>query len=173
MNTDEFPVEDVEKLREELLDLAEKGEIKESKVFLKSKKCTEDVMKRIMAEYVEKTRRLSKMMMAIQLVKFGPGFLEMFGDWTGMMKFRYGHDKFSAKILSDENTMSVIAEMMPSHECGPVIVKYIAAMAFLGSLVSSEVILFPEPEVVISEVPEPEPEPEACGGQSPPETKTQ
>ena len=42
MNVDEFPVEDVEGLRDELIDLSEKGEIKETKVFLKSKKCTKD-----------------------------------------------------------------------------------------------------------------------------------
>ena len=56
---DEIPVDDVEKLRSELMDLAEKGEISQTKIFLSNKKkCNEAVMKKIMAEYVEKKQRL-------------------------------------------------------------------------------------------------------------------
>ena len=156
MNTDEFPVEDVEKLREELLDLSEKGEIKESKVFLRSKKCTEDVMKRIMAEYVEKTRRMSKMLMSISFVKLVPDLLEKFGVLT----FKGGHDKFSAKILTDENTMFVIADMMPCCESGGYYFKYFSAMIFLGSLCYNDISFGSAQSVDEESVVVPEPEPE-------------
>ena len=150
MNADEFPVEDVEKLREELLDLSEKGEIKETKVFLKSKKCTEDVLKRIMAEYVERTRRLSKMLMSISFVKLVPDLIEKFG----VLSFKGGHDKFSAKILADENTMFVIADLMPCCEGGGYYFKYFPALIFLSSLCYNDISFG-------SSEPEPEPEPES------------
>ena len=141
MNVDDFPVEDVEKLREELLDLSEKGEIKETKVFLKSKKC--DVLKKIMAEYVEKTRRLSKMLMSISFVKLVPDLVEKFG----VLSFKGGHDKFSAKILADENTMFVIADLMPCCEGGGYYFKYFSALIFLGSLCYNDISFgSPEPE---------------------------
>ena len=135
MNVDEFPVEDVEKLRDELIDLSEKGEIKESKAFLRSKKCTEDVMKRIMGEYVEKRQRMSKMLMAISFVKLLPDLLEKFGA----LSFKGGHDKFSSKILADENTMFVIADMMPCCEGGGYYFKYFSALIFLSSLCYNDI----------------------------------
>ena len=148
MNTDDFPVEDIEKLREELLDLSEKGEIKETKVFLKSKKCTEDVLKRIMAEYVEKKQKLSKMLMSVTLVKLLPDLLEK----TGYVHFKDGHASFSSKVLADENTMSVIADLMPCCEGGGYYLKYFSALIFLGSLCQSE--------ITFGYIEEPEPVPE-------------
>ena len=166
MNVEDFPVEDIEKLRGELLDLSEKGMIKETKVFLKSKKCTEDVMKRIMGEYAEKMQKLSKMLMATRIVKLIPDLLEKFGALT----FKNGHASFSAKILADENTMSVIAELMPSNVGDGYYLRYFSALFFLGSLCHSDVTFGSsspeEPEPVPKPVPEPsseskpEPKPE-------------
>ena len=58
----DIPVDDIEKLRDELIALSEQGEINFTKTFLNNrKKCTETVMKKIMSEYVEKKKRASKM----------------------------------------------------------------------------------------------------------------
>ena len=57
----DIPVDDVEKLRSELIDLSENGEISNTKAFLSNrKKCNEAVMKKIMADYVEKNRGFQK-----------------------------------------------------------------------------------------------------------------
>ena len=153
MNVDEFPVEDVEGLCYELIDLSEKGEIKETKVFLKSKKCTEDVLKKIMAEYVEKKQKLSKMLMSIAFVKLIPDLLEKFG----FLSFKGGHAKFSAKILADENTMFVIADLMPVCEGGGYYFKYFSAVIFLSSLCYNEVSFGSRWSDIEEEVPPPPP----------------
>ena len=58
MDTENFDANDIEKLRSELIDLSEKGEINFQKTFLTNKRrCNEAVMKRIMAEYVEKKQK--------------------------------------------------------------------------------------------------------------------
>ena len=155
MNVDEFPVKDVEGLREELIDLSEKGEIKETKVFLKSKKCTEDVLKRIMSEYVEKKQKLSKMLMSIAFVKLIPDLLEKFG----VLKFKDGHAKFSAKILADENTMFVIADLMPVCEGGGYYFKYFSAVIFLSSLCYNDISFGSSEQEAEEEVPPPPPPP--------------
>ena len=57
MDFDDIPVDDVEELRSELIDLAKKGEISDKIEFLRNKKkCNETVMRKIMAEYVEKRK---------------------------------------------------------------------------------------------------------------------
>ena len=165
MNTDDFPIEDIEKLRDELIDLSEKGEIKETKVFLKSKKCTEDVLKRIMAEYAEKMLRLSRMLMATHFVKLLPDLLEKFGA----LSFKNGHASYSSKILADENTMSVIADMMPCCEGGGYFFRYFSALIFLATLSYNEISFgsVEQEEVVVPEPPQAPPEPP----QAPPEKK--
>ena len=141
MNT-EFPGDtfntftvDLEKLRDELINLSDRGEIKETKVFLRSKKCTEDVMKKIMAEYVEKRQKLSKMLMSISFVKLVPDLIEKFG----VLSFNGGHESFSAKILADENTMFVIADLMPCCEGGGYCFKYFSSVIFLSSLCYNDI----------------------------------
>ena len=76
----DIPVDDVEKLRSELIDLAERGEINHTKVFLSNRrKCNKATMKKIMSDYVEKKQRLSKMLMSVAFVKLVPDLIEKFG----------------------------------------------------------------------------------------------
>ena len=134
---DDIPVDDVEKLRAELIDLGEKGEISQKKEHLSNKKKFNEVaLKKIMSEYVERKQRLSKMLMSIGFVKLVPDLLEKFG----CLSFKGGHSAFSAKILADENTMFVIADMMPCCEGGGYYFKYFSAVIFLSSLCYNEVL---------------------------------
>ena len=155
INFDDIPVDDVEKLRSELIDLAEKGEISQKKEFLSNKKkCNEVAMKKIMTEYVEKKQRLSKMLMSVGFVKLIPDLLEKFG----IFKFRGGHSAFSAKILADENTMFVISDLMPCCEGGGYYFRYFTAAIFLSSLCFSDVKFAPfSSEEAEEEVPPPPP----------------
>ena len=58
---DEIPVDDVEKLRAEVIDLAEKGEVKYEKIFLKNKKkCDETTLRKIMGDYAEGNKEHKK-----------------------------------------------------------------------------------------------------------------
>ena len=151
----EFPGDiDLEKLRSELIELSEKGEIKHTKVFLNNKKkCTESVMKQIMAEYVEKRQKQSKAEMAVVFVTLLPSLLEK----TGYVHFKGGHSCFSSKVLADENTMFVIADIMPACDGGGYYFKYFSAAIFLSSLCYSNISFgftdepAPEPEVVVPE----------------------
>ena len=158
---DDIPVDDVEKLRSELIDLAERGKINQTRVFLSNKrKCNEAVLRKIMADYAEKKQRLSEMLMSVAFVKLLPDLLEK----SGCFRFKGGHASFSGKILADENTMFVIADLMPCCEGSGYYFKYFSATIFLGSLIYSDVSFAvgvdeeseqkSEPEVV----PDPEPE---------------
>ena len=133
----EFPNDiDLEKLRAELIELSEKGEIKHTKVFLNNKKkCTESVMKQIMAEYVEKRQKQSKAEFAVVFVTLLPSLLEK----TGYVHFVDGHESFSSKVLADENTMFVIADLMPACDGGGYYFKYFSAVIFLSSLCYSNI----------------------------------
>ena len=127
---------DLEKLRSELIELSEKGEIKHTKVFLNNKKkCTESVMKQIMAEYVEKRQKQSKAEFAVVFVTLLPSLLEK----TGYVHFKGGHSCFSSKVLADENTMFVIADLMPACDGGGYYFKYFSAVLFLSSLCYSNI----------------------------------
>ena len=113
-----------------------------------------------MAEYVEKKQKLSKMLMSISFVKLVPDLLEKFG----VLNFRGGHDKFSAKILADENTMFVIADLMPCCEGGGYYFKYFSALIFLSSLCYNDISfgsaepVVPEPDLEVKTEPETETE---------------
>ena len=149
----EFPNDiDVEKLRAELLELSEKDEIKHTKTFLNNKKkCTESVMKQIMAEYVEKRQKQSKAEFAVVFVTLLPSLLEK----TGYVHFVDGHESFSSKVLADENTMFVIADLMPACDGGGYYFKYFSAVIFLSSLCYSNISFGSEPN---KDQPETEPE---------------
>ena len=140
-NTDahdfEFPGDiDLEKLRSELIELSERGEIKHTKVYLNNKKkCTESVLKQIMAEYIEKRQKQSKAELSVAFVTILP---KSFGkDWY--VHFKGGHGCFSSKVLADENTMFVIADMMPACNGGGYYFKYFSALIFLSSLCYSNI----------------------------------
>ena len=151
----EFPGDiDLEKLRSELIELSEKGEIKHTKVFLNNKKkCTESVMKQIMAEYVEKREKESKAEFAVAFVTLVPSFAEK----TGYVHFKGGHASFSSKVLADENTMFVLSDLMPVCEGGGYYFKYFSAVIFLSALCSSNISFgFKEPDVVVPDTTHPE-----------------
>ena len=149
---DDISVDDVEKLRSELIDLAEKGEISQKKEFLSNKKkCRESTMKKIMAEYVEKKQRATKMQTTVALVVLIPDLFEKFG----VLKFKGGHLTFSAKILADENTMFVISDLIPCCEGGGYYLRYFSAAIFLGSLCISDVKFAPFSSEETEEVPPP------------------
>ena len=116
-----------------------------------------------MAEYAEKMQRLSKMLMATHFVKLLPDLLEKFVALT----FKNGHASFSAKVLADENTMSVIADLMPCCEGGGYFMRYFSALIFLGSLCHSDVTFgsVKEPEVPSC------PQKTECPETGPPETE--
>ena len=151
----EFPGDiDLEKLRSELIELSERGEIKHTKVFLSNKKkCTESVMKQIMAEYIEKRQKQSKSEFAVVFVTLLPSLLEKAG-----VHFRGGHESFSSKVLADENTMFVIADMMPACDGGGYYFKYFSALIFLSSLCYNNISFGEQQEQQdkSDEVPEPE-----------------
>ena len=144
----EFPGDiDLEKLRHELIELSEKGEIKHTKVFLNNKKkCTESVMKQIMVEYVEKRQKQFKSGFAVVFVTLLPSLLEK----TGYIHFVGGHESFSSKVLADENTMFVIADLMPACDGAGYYFKYFSAVLFLSSLCYNNISFRPttndEPE---------------------------
>ena len=97
--------------------------------------------------------------MAMTLVTLTPDLLEK----SGWFKFRGGHLCFSSKILADENTMSVIADMMPYSDGGGYYFKLFSAAIFLGSLCYSDVSF-----VTSSHEHEPEHEPEHDPEHEPP-----
>ena len=129
---DEFPG-DLEKLRNELIELSKKGEIKHTKTFLK--KCTESVMKQIMAEYVEEKQRQSKNEFAVVFVTLLFSLLEK----SGYVHFVDGHEAFSSKVLADENIMFVIADLLPSFNDVGYYFKCFSAMIFLLSLCHNDI----------------------------------
>ena len=89
-----------------------------------------------MADYVEKKKqRLTKMLMSVAFVKLVPDLIEKFG----VLKFKGGHECFSAKILADENPMFVIADLMPCCEGGGYYFKYFSAAIFLASLCYNDI----------------------------------
>lgn len=75
---DEF--DDVETLREELVELSERNLIVQTKKFLMDKRrCTERVMRKIMAEYEDRRKKSAKAKMAIALVGVVPSLMEKSG----------------------------------------------------------------------------------------------
>ena len=128
--------DDVEALRKRLLDLAEAGEIKNTKAFLSNKKkSTEKVMKKILSEYLEKKGREARMELAVSIVSLVPYLIEK----VEIIKFKDGADKFSSKILAEENTMFCIADLMPSCQGGDTCFRYLTASVFLGTTIWNNV----------------------------------
>ena len=130
--TTEFPG-DLEKLRNELIELSEKGEIKHTKTFLK--KCTESVLKQIMSEYVEERQKQSKTEFSVVFITLLLSLLEK----SGYVHFVDGHESFLSKLLADENAMFVITELMPTYDGVGHYFKYFSAMIFLSSLCYSDI----------------------------------
>ena len=128
--------DDVEALRKRLLDLAEAGEIKNTKAFLTNKKkSTEKVMKKILNEYLEKKGREARMELACSIVSLLPYLIEK----VEIIKFKGGAEKFSAKILAENNTMYCIADLMPSCSGGDTCFRYLSASVFLGTTIWNNV----------------------------------
>ena len=130
----EFPGDiDLEKLRAELIELSEKGEIKHTKSFLK--KCTESVMKQIMAEYVKEKQKQSKDEFTVVFITLLLSLLEK----SGYVHFVDGYESFLSKVLADENTRFVIADLMPTCDGAGYYFKYFSAAIFLSSLCFSNI----------------------------------
>ena len=128
--------DDVEALRKRLLDLSEAGEIKTTKAFLNNKKkASEKAMRKILNEYVEKKNREARMELAVSIVKLLPYLIEK----VEIIKFKDGSDKFSMKILAEENTMFCIADLMPSCQGGDTCFRYLSASVFLGTTIWNNV----------------------------------
>ena len=133
--------DDVEALRKRLLDLAKAGEIKNTKAFLNNKKkANEKTMKKILSEYLEKKSREAKMELACSIVSLVPYLIEK----IEIIKFKDGADKFSAKILGEENVMFCIADLMPSCQGGDTAFRYLSASVFLGTTIYNNVEFIPE-----------------------------
>ena len=103
--------DDVETLREKLVELSEINIIVQTKKFLMNKKrCTELVLRKNMTEYEERRKKLAKTEMAISLVSVIPAFME----WSRYFWFKDGAESFSEKIMADENIMFCITDLMPA-----------------------------------------------------------
>ena len=131
--TTEFPGVDMEKLRNELIELSEKGEIKHTKTFLK--KCTESVLKQIMVEYVKEKQKQSKDEFTVVFITLLLSLLEK----SGYVHFVDGYESFLSKVLADENAMFVIADLMPACNAAGYYFKYFSAVLFLSSLCYSNI----------------------------------
>ena len=138
-NIDEDEVlldDDVEALRKRLLELSDAGEIKTTKAFLNNKKkASEKVMKKILSEYLEKKNKEARMELACSIVSLLPYLIEK----VEIIKFKDGADKFSAKILAEENTMFCIADLMPNCQGGETCFRYLSASVFLGTTIWNNV----------------------------------
>ena len=131
--------DDVEALRKRLLDLSEAGEIKTTKAFLNNKKkANEKAMKKILSEYLEKKNKEARMELAVSIVSLVPYLIEK----VEIIKFKDGADKFSAKILAEENTMFSIADLMPNCQGGETCFRYLSASVFLGTTIYNNVEWF-------------------------------
>ena len=97
--------------------------------------CNEKVLRKIIAEYEEKRTKTKKAEMAFALVGLLPSLMEE----SGMFWFKDGADKFSASVISDENTMFCMMDLMPVVENGDYYVKYIGAGILLSSLCTNQV----------------------------------
>ena len=134
--------EDVEALRKRLLDLSEAGEIKTTKAFLNNKKkANEKAMKKILNEYMEKKNKEAKMELAVSIVNLLPYLIEK----VEIIKFKDGADKFSAKILQEENVMFCLADLMPSTQGGETCFRYLTASVFLGTTIYNNVEFVKDP----------------------------
>ena len=90
-------VDDVKTLREKLVELSNRNLIQQSKKHLMDKRrCTEKVLRKIMAEYEEKRTKTAKAEMAFALVGLLPSLIEK----SGVFWFKDGADKFSASVIS-------------------------------------------------------------------------
>ena len=128
--------DDVEALRKRLLELSEAGEIKTTKAFLNNKKkASEKVMKKILNEYLEKKNKEAKMELACSIVSLLPYLIEK----VEIIKFKDGAEKFSAKILAEQNTMFCIADLLPSCSGGDTVFRYLSASVFLGTTIYNNV----------------------------------
>ena len=135
--------DDVETLREKLVKLSERNLIQRSKKHLMDKRrCTERVLRKIMTEYEEKRSKTAKAEMAYALVMSLPGLIE----WSGIIWFKDGSEKFSASLVSDTNTMECITELMPVVENGDQYMKYICTGMFVGSLCKNQVRFGSKPD---------------------------
>ena len=143
-NIDEDEVlldDDVEALRKRLLELSEQGEIKTTKAFLNNKKkANEKAMKKILSEYLEKKNKEARMELAVSIVSLLPYLNEK----VEIIKFKDGADKFSAKILAEQNTMFCIADLMPSCSGGDTCFRYLSASVFLGNTIWNNVEFYEE-----------------------------
>ena len=133
-DTENDMFDDVETLREKLVELSERDLIVQTKKFLMDKRrCTEKVMRKIMAEYEDKRRKSAKAEMAIALVGIVPSLIEKSGivpsliEKSGIVRLEDGAQSFSAKILADKNTMFCITDLIPVYEGGDYYILNISA----------------------------------------------
>lgn len=128
--------DDVETLREKLVELSERKLIQQVRKFLMDRRrCTERVLRKIMSEYEERRRNFAKFELARAFVCVIPSMMEKSGVFT----FVDGAQNFSTKIIDDENTMFCIMHLMPVIEGGDYYFKYISAGIFLSSLCINQV----------------------------------
>ena len=128
--------DDVEALRKRLLELSDAGEIKTTKAFLNNKKkANEKSMKKILNEYLEKKNKEARMELAVSIVSLIPYLIEK----VEIIKFKGGADKFSQKILAEQNTMFCIADLMPNCQAGDTCFRYLSASVFLGTTIWNNV----------------------------------
>ena len=113
MEEEHEPFNDVESLREKLVELSEKDLIQQTKKFLMDKRrCTERVMRKTMSEYQERRRKMAKSKMASALVCVAPRLMEKSCVICFKEVFYYHYLKisFSTKITANEDTMFCIME---------------------------------------------------------------
>ena len=135
-------VDDVETLCEKLVELSNRNLIKQSKKHLMDKRrCTEKVLRKIMAEYEEKRTRTAKAEMAFAIVGLLPSLIEK----SGMFWFKDGAAQFNTSVISDEYTLFCIMDLMPVVENGDYYMKYIGAGIFMGTLRVNQVKFGPKP----------------------------
>ena len=152
--------DDVETLREKLVELSNRNLISQTKKHLMDKRrCTEKVLRKIMAEYEERCTKSAKAEMAFALVGLLPSLIEK----SGMFLFKDAAQNFSAKIIADKNTMFCIMDLMPVVENGDYYMKYICAEIFMSSLCANQVRFGskPDDEEYFEDIEEEEPQMEA------------
>ena len=96
-------VDNIETLRKKLVELSNRNLFPQTKKYLMDKRrCTEKVLRKIMAKYEGRCTKSAKAEMALALVGLFLSLIEK----SGMFWFKDGADKFSAKIISDKKKCS-------------------------------------------------------------------